>query len=492
MKQAIIRRSIWVAAIILAAVLFGGLSACQTNRTTGEQQFNLMSMEQEIEMGRDADIEISRSMGLYPDEKLQSYVSGIGLALAAESEWPKLPWSFKVVDDDTVNAFALPGGFIYVTRGILAHFNSEAQLAGVLGHEIGHVTARHASVRISKAQLMQLGLGLSMMLEPELQKIAPLAGAGMQLLFLSFSRTDESQSDELGVRYMAAAGYNPEPLIDVMETLRRVSEAGGEGRLPQWLASHPHPENRQQKIRGNIRDLGKREYSRGENRDEYLRKVDGVVFGTDPREGYVRDGVFNHPALRFSIQVPKGWTVINQKQAVVAVSPKKDAAVQLTISGETSIEAASRRLYAVEQVKGGGVTRTRINGLTAGIGPFKVATEQGPVDGTAAFIEYDGKIYQFIGYSASGSWAGYQGTVNAALLSFNRLTDRAAIEVEPLRVDLTRAGTSTSLRDLYAGYYRGLTPAVPIEQIALINQLQPDSRIEAGTYVKMVRGTTTR
>ncbi len=486
MKQITIRKGSRVAVAILVSILFSGLVGCMTNPTTGERRFNLMSMDQEIQMGRESDGQISETMGLYPDEALQSYVSDIGVAMGAASEWPDLPWTFRVIDDETVNAFALPGGYIYVTRGILAHFNSEAQLAGVLGHEIGHVTARHASTRISKMQMTQLGVGLAMMIEPELQKIAPLAGAGMQLLFLSFSRADENESDELGVRYMAEMGYDPEALIGVMETLRRVSAAGGGGRLPEWQATHPHPENRQENIRGHIRDLGPQQY-RSDGRDDYLDIIDGIVYGADPREGYSRDGVFYHPVLRFSLHFPADWTVINQKQAVIALSGERDAAVQLSISGESSIDAAARNLYNNEQVSGAGVTRTRINGLPAAIGAFSAQTEQGQIDGSVAFIEYDQRVYQLIGYSGANSWGAHRETVNSSLRSFAALTDRQAIDVEPTRLDVIRVERTASLSQIFETYYRGSTAPVALEQIALINQLEPDSRVNAGTRVKMVR-----
>jgi predicted Zn-dependent protease len=487
-KQKLIRKVFRGVAILFVAVLLGsGPAACQTNRTTGAQQFNMISMDQEIQMGREADREISESMGIYPDEKLQKYVSEIGLSIAAKSEWPELPWSFKVIDDATVNAFALPGGFIYVTRGILAHFNSEAQLAGVLGHEIGHVTARHSSVRMSKAQITQLGVGLAMVLEPRLQSIAPLAGAGMQIMFLSFSREDERDADKLGVRYMAEMGYNPETLIAVMETLGRVSEAGGEERLPQWLASHPNPENRQENIRGHIKDLGKHDFRHNDDPNEFLDKVDNIVYGGDPREGFTRDGVFYHPKLKFSVKVPTGWTVINRKQAVIAVGPKRDASVQLTMSGEKSIEAASRKLFGSEEVQGSGTTKTRINDLAAGIGPFKVKTEQGPLDGTVAFIDYDGHIYQLMGYSASGNWAQYRETVNDSLRSFNRLTDPKYLDMKPMRIDLATAKGEATLQDFYNEYYKGVNAAVSIDEIALLNQLEPKSPISAGTKIKMVK-----
>ncbi len=476
---------------VLVAILFAGLTACMTNPATGERQFSLISMDQEIQMGSQADLQIAQSMGIYPDDRLQAYVSELGTTMAATTEWPELPWTFRVVDDDTVNAFALPGGFVYVTRGILSHFNSEAQLAGVLGHEIAHITARHGATRLTRMQMTQLGVGLAMVLEPRFQRIAPLAGAGMQLLFLSFSRSDEQEADELGVRYMAGMGYDPEALISVMETLRRVSEAGGQGRLPEWLATHPHPENRQDDIRGHAAALEPQEYV-SDRREEYLRRIDGIVYGPDPREGYMLGGSFHHPTLRFVLEFPLGWTVINQKQAVIALSEERDASVQLTISEETSIDAAARNLYDTEGVDGVGITRVRINGLPAGVGAFSVPTEQGLIEGSAAFIEYDGRIFQLIGYSAASTWEAYRRQVTPSLESFRPLTDRRALAVEPMRLDVTRVARATSLRALYDSYYNGTTPAVSIEQIALINQLEPDSRLAAGTLVKMVHGSPPR
>lgn len=473
-------------AILLATVAAAMALGCASNPATGRRRFNLISMEQEIRMGREADGQISETMGLYDNDALQSYVSNIGVAMGVNSEWPDLPWTFRVVDDEAVNAFALPGGYIYLTRGILAHFNNEAQLAGVLGHEIGHVTARHAATRISRMQITQLGVGLAMVLEPELQQIAPLAGIGMQLLFLSYSRSDEHESDELGVRYMADQGYNPESLIDVMETLRRVSAAGGGGRLPEWQATHPHPENRQENIRRQIRDLGPRDYA-SDGRDDYLSRIDGIVYGTDPREGYSRDGIFYHPTLRFHVRFPSDWMVINQKQAVFGLSEQRDASIQLSLSGESTIDAAAARLYGLDQIHGSGITRTRINGLPAGMGSFTAQSEQEELEGSIAFIEYEQRIYQLIGYSGSDNWNQYRRMVDDSMRSFAALTERSALDVEPTRLDVIRVDRTATLRRIYETYYAGSTPAVPVEQIALINQLEPESRILAGTRVKMIR-----
>src|SRR5213595_4027039 len=185
------------------ALLAGlGAGACAVNPATGSRQLMLISESQEIAMGRDYDRQVGASIGLYPDSGLQRYLQQFGTRLAATSERPNLPWTFRVVDDPVVNAFALPGGFIYVTRGIFAHLNSEAELAGVVGHEIGHVTARHSVSQLSKQQLAQLGLAVGSIASPELGRYAGLAGQAFGVLFLKYSRDNESQADDLGLRYM--------------------------------------------------------------------------------------------------------------------------------------------------------------------------------------------------------------------------------------------------------------------------------------------------
>src|SRR5438552_10944197 len=176
-------------------------SACATNPVTGKRQLALMSEAQEIAAGQQNDAEVRRDMGVYENRALQQYVSEIGMRLAAISERPNLPWHFTVVDVPAVNAFALPGGYIYITRGILPFLDDESQLAGVLGHEIGHVTARHAVEQYSKATGAQLGVILGSIFVPGGAQLGQVAQTGLGLLFLKNSRDDEAQADQLGVHY---------------------------------------------------------------------------------------------------------------------------------------------------------------------------------------------------------------------------------------------------------------------------------------------------
>src|SRR5438477_10614207 len=289
----------WAASLALLAGL--GVGACAVNPATGSRQLMLISESQEIAMGRDYDKQVAASIGLYPDSGLQRYLQQFGGRLAATSERPNLPWSFRVVDDPVVNAFALPGGYIYVTRGILAHLNSEAELAGVVGHEIGHVTARHSVSPMTKQQLAQLCPASGAIASPDVGRYAGLASQALGVLFLKYSRDDESQADELGLRYLRRAAYDPREMPHVFEMLARVSQAQGGGRVPEWLATHPNPDNRRGRIQQDIA-AGPQAFSGTVvNRDSYLQRLAGLVFGANPREGYFKGAEFFHPELRFRI-----------------------------------------------------------------------------------------------------------------------------------------------------------------------------------------------
>ena len=234
------RTRIWASWLVAGIVS----AACATNPVTGRSELSLVSESQEISMGQQAKQEVAATIGLYDDAQAQTYVSNLGKKLAANSERPSLPWSFQVVDDPAVNAFALPGGPIFVTRGIMTTLNSEAELAAVVGHEIGHVTAKHSVQQISRAQVAQIGLGVGSILSPTVANYAGLASTGLSLLFLKYGRDAESQADALGFKYSLNASYDVREMLDVFRTLERVGASSGGGGLPEWLSSHPNPENR--------------------------------------------------------------------------------------------------------------------------------------------------------------------------------------------------------------------------------------------------------
>ncbi len=469
-------------ALVLAAVVAAGLAAvrCATNPATGQRQLMLVSRDQEIALGQQADPEIVAAYGLYPDEALQAYVQELGRKLAAVSERPDLPWTFRVVDDPVVNAFALPGGFIYVTRGIMAHLDTEAQLVGVLGHEIGHVTARHGASQMSKAQLATLGLGIGMVAAPEMGALADLAQTGLGLLFLKFSRDDERQADDLGLRYMLRTGHDPRGLTEVFAVLQRSSQAAGGDRLPSWLSTHPDPVNRGGRIAEQIAGVA----AGAVNREGYLERLDGMVFGPNPREGFFRDGVFYHPDLAFRFEFPAGWTTRNTRQAVTALSPREDAVVALTLAQEGSPEAAARAFFDRTGATRGSSWRDRIGGYPAASGTFRLSGQTTSLAGLVAFLSDGRRVYRLLGYTREEQWRDYGAVLEESLASFREETDRAILEVEPRRIELVRLDRALTLEE----FHRRYPSTVPLPTVALINQLEPGGRLESGTTVKRVVG----
>ncbi len=461
------------------------LAACALNPATGKRQFTLISEQQELQIGRENDKAISAQMGLYDDPELQAYVQQLGASLAAASERPDLEWTFRVVDDPIVNAFALPGGYIYITRGIMAHMNNEAELVSVIGHEIGHVTARHGVTQMSKAQLAQLGLGVGMILAPEaMEQFGGLAQTGLGLLFLKYGRDDERQADDLGLRYMSRVGYDPNPMPGVFDMLGRVSAAAGGGRVPGWMSTHPLPENRSARISQQIADLGQDFSGRPINAAEFLRRIDNVAFGTDPREGYFKENVFYHPELKFRLTLPQGWKFQNQKQAVVGAGPEEDAFVQLTLAVQPTAQAALQEFFSQQGVTHVAGWSRSINGLpTQGAG-FTVAVQGGTIQGAVAFVEHGRLVFQLLGFTDATKWRNHEQNLVQSIASFGPLTDRRYIDVEAKRLRIIALSQSMDL-ETFARRYRS---SVPLETLALINRLDPGERLRAGRSYKVVSG----
>lgn len=464
--------------------LLATVAGCAVNPVTGQRQLMLVSEGQEIGMGQQADPDIVGAYGLYPDSAIQVYVRGIGGGLAAQSERPNLPWTFRVLDDPVVNAFALPGGFNYITRGILVYFNSEAEMVAVMGHELGHVTARHGAQQATQQQLAQVGLLAGTILVPKFQDFAGLAQAGLGLMFLSFSRADETQADELGLRYMYRVGYDPREMPRVFAMLESVSQAAGGDRLPQWLSTHPNPENRVQHINALIARLPQDFSGRLIRHNEYLQRLDGMTYGVNPREGFFREGLYLHPDLRFQIQFPAGWKTSNQKSAVLAQSPQQDALMQLTAAGEATPAAALQTFLSQQGVTSGGVSSGSVNGLPAAFASFQATTQQATLAGLVAAVQYNGSVYRLLSYSAQAGWPTHQGEAQAWVRSFRPLSDPSALAVQPLRIQIVRADRAMTLAQFNQRY----PSQADLATIARINQLEPGASLTGGQLVKRVVG----
>ncbi len=463
------------------------VAACAINPATGQRQFSLISESREIEMGREADASISASLGLYDSDELREFVRGLGNELASVSERPRLPWSFKLVDDPTVNAFALPGGFIFVTRGILAHLNSEAELAGVLGHEIGHVTAKHSVSQMSRQQLQQIGLGVGMAVSSDVRRFGDVLAGGLQLLNLKYSRGDESQSDELGMRYMTRATYDPNALRGVFQTLGLVS--GGSGRVPEWQATHPAPENREAKITELIAATGEDYSGYQVGRDSFLQRLEGLMYGNNPRQGYFKGARFKHPDLAFRIDFPDGWKKVNERTQVVGVSPREDALLSLTpVLNISNVRRALEQFLDAENVIGEGRrSREEIGGFPATRRLFRVVGSDGrtELEGLVAFVDYGGSIYRILGYTAAGRYEPYGEAIVASVLSFARLRERAALDVQPWTIEIVTVPRNMTLTT----FLRDYPSPVSREQIARLNRISVGATLQAGQWVKRIVGS---
>ena len=474
----------WRAAATLLS--FSLLTTCATNPVTGKKELSLVSESQEISLGKEYAAEVAQSIGLYDDPAVQSYVMQLGRKLAAKTERPNLPWSFQVVDDPVVNAFALPGGFIFITRGIMTNMRNEAELATVIGHEIGHVTARHSVQQMSRAQVAQLGLGVGSILSSQVRKYGQAASTGLGVLFLKFGRDDETQADQLGFRYALNDNYDVREMARVFQTLQRVSQqGGGGGRLPQWLSTHPDPENR---IKATERRVATLEPSRLSgtvtNEDAYLSHIDGMVYGENPRQGYFEGALFLHPDLKFQFEFPEGWKTQNQAQAVVGVSPEEDAIVQLSLGKGTSPSAAAQQFFGQEGMQAGQLSRNPINGNPAVSGSFTAQGQQSTLRGEAAFISYGGATYQILAYTGTDKFRSYDPAFRRTIGSFRHLTDQAALNAQPMRVELVKLARAMTLEQ----FNRQYPSSVPIEQVALINEVEVGGSFASGETVKRVVG----
>ena len=468
--------------VALAALL----AACATNPVTGRREIALISEEQEVQMGQQGAQQVTQEIGLVNDQALQNYVQSIGAAMAAKSERPNLPWTFRVVDDPTPNAFAFPGGYIFITRGILSLMDNEAELASVLGHEIGHVTARHSVQQMSQQQLAQLGLGIGAILSPTVAQYGQLAAQGLGLLFLKYGRDDERQADDLGFRYALDRGYDVRQMDDVFRSLQRMGEAANQSPLPSWLASHPGEAERIQRIEARLAQLPQGALANVRTgTPEFMQRVDGLVYGQNPRQGFFQGSTFYHPDLRFRIDFPSGWQGQNTTQAVVGVSPQQDAMIQLTLAQGNSPEAAAQKFLGQQGIQAGQATRETVNGVPAVASQFQAQTEQGTLQGLAAFFTYNGTTYQVLGYSPAQRYGNYDQVFRRSLGSFGPVTDQNILNVQPNKVDVVTLPQAMSLTEFAQRY----PSTIPVQELAILNQVEdPNAQLPAGTPVKQVGG----
>ena len=467
------------------------LDSCAKNPVTGKSELMLMSKEQEIAMGQQSDPEITAFFGLYQDERLQNFIKQKGKEMAAISHRPDLPYEFKVVDSPVVNAFAVPGGFVYFTRGIMAHFNNEAEFAGVLGHEIGHITARHSAKQYSRAMLGQVGLIAGSIISPEFAQFADVAQQGLQLLFLKFGRDAESQSDKLGVEYSTKIGYDATEMADFFQTLDRLSTQSGAQEVPTFLSTHPDPADREERVEKLAAEWRRKTKATDldVNREGYLRMIDGIVYGEDPKQGFVENNVFYHPVLRFQFAIPGGWKVQNTPQQVQMIPQDGRAVMLLTLAQGNSLENAAQTAVQKYQIKVLDSKQTTVNGLPAIIvvGDQQSQQQQQQAQQSVRlmmyFIQHGQNIYLMAGASSQADFNAYGQLFQSTMGTFRELNDPSKINKQPEKVRVRAVPQAGTLAQAF-GNLR--VEQSRMEELAVLNGMTLNDRVESGMLIKII------
>ena len=478
--------------LFLAAVV-AFTTACATNPVTGKKQVSLLSEAEEQAIGQQQDAEIRREMGVYDDAALQRYVSEIGQEIARKSHRPNLPWTFTIVDNPAINAFALPGGYVYLTRGVLAYLDDESELAGVLGHEIGHVTARHAAQAYTRQVQANLGLSILSIFVPSTRPFADLGATGLSVMFLKHGREAELEADRLGVEYGSGAGYDPNGVPRFLATLARVNAMSERG-VPNWLSTHPDPGSRVTKaepVAGKFLSADAKKI----NHDEYLERIRGLVFGDSPKDGVVRGNEFLHPLLRIAVKFPEGWELTNTPDAVMAQEPGTQHFMvlqeveQSRLRQGSSGQGQSIADAAVAAMKQAGYTvvdgtMQTINGQDAHVGLYRgTAKGAGKVMMRAAHIAIGRQLYVVAGFAPEAEFGLVDRDIQAAAQTFRQLTVAEASNVRPNRLDYYVVRQGDSWQSIAVRQSKGFVNAATL---AIMNDREVNVQPQPGERVKIV------
>jgi len=468
-----------------AAVLAWAAAGCAINPATGKKEFTLVTPAQEAALGREGYTAAIAEYGQYDDAAVSAYVDSVGRRVAAASEEPALPWRFTVLDDPVVNAFAMPGGYIYVTRGLLAHMQSEAQLAGVLGHEIGHVTARHSAKQITQQQLAGLGMGLAAAVSPTFRRYGSTAEQALGLLMLKYSRDDETQADELGVRYATLSGYDPREIPGTYRTLQRIAERAGQS-LPGYMSTHPDPGQREQRTSDLAAKAAAGRTNMNVRQRAYLDHMRNLVYGENPRYGWFEGSRFYHPVLGLEMSFPPGWKTQHTHTALTGASSDERAVMQMTLARDAAGKTPGD--YLVGLTTTGKISGSRggpesLGAWPAWIGSITVPDGQGGQEGLiAGFVSVTpDRMLQVLGRSAAPGDANER-AILAAIRSMTALIDPRRGMVQPAHIRVQASPAAGDFRSVYGQLSGGL---VPMEEAAIVNGVEPDEQVMKGDWLKL-------
>lgn len=475
------------------ALLFLGLGGCATNPVTGEQDFVMFGEDTELQMGRENHPKIITEYGRYKDEALQAYVQSVGERLAAVSHRDNLTYRFTVLDSPVINAFALPGGYIYITRGLMAYLNSEAELAAVLGHEIGHVTARHGVRQQSAAQASSLGYTLGSLLIPELR------GAGAQNIFnmlggallSGYGREHELESDRLGAEYLAKSGYNPKAMISVISVLKNQEEfaaaqAKKQGREYQGyhglFASHPDNDTRLQQVVSQASQYDDANKNGHLDRSAYLNHIEGMTFGDSQEQGIRSNNHFYHLAMRFAVDFPEQWQINNNPTSLQAMSANGEAFMEMgadDLNLKLSPEQFIKQRLKVSDLRSG--EKLNSHGLQGFTGI--TFTKGKPIRIGVVYLNDKAFIF-FGGTKDNATFNGYDKEFLSTIKSLHSLRDDETRLAQELKIHIQTVRNGDTFQSLAK---QSRISNSPVDQLRLLNDAYPNGQLVSGQRIKQVK-----
>lgn len=474
------------------------LSACLTvNPATGKKEFTpFMTPAQEAAIGAEQNpILVEQFGGEYNDPDLQTYVERVGDRLAATSEMPGTDFEFAVLNSAIINAFALPGGYVNISRQLMAYFNDEAELAGVLGHEIGHVTARHAANRYTKTIFTGLGAAaLGAVVGSD--TITGIVNTGAQLALLSYSRGQESQSDGLGLRYMGRVGYDPGGSVRMLESLGAASALEAEkmgvdpNATPNYARTHPLTSIRINDQKERVAAINPKPANPFSNPNNYLDAIDGMLFGDDPAQGVVRGQEFLHPVLRLAFTAPNVFTIQNTSEYVIGGAEN----AQFAFAGGQISSGTSTRAYLDQVWNGlfengapqqlGNIRNTSAGGMDGVMGSARLDQEGGALDVTVVAFRYSStNAYHFILISKPEASSSFRSAFNSLIGSFRKMSSVEAATIKPLRIKVITVQSGDSISALAS---RMAVDDYKVELFRVLNGVEAGENIRVGQRLKIV------
>lgn len=446
-----------------------------------------MPAGQEAQVGAQEHQKVLKEYGIYKDNNLQSYVNNVGQNVVRGTERPDVRYQFFLLDSPMVNAFALPGGYIYITRGLMALANSEAEMAAVLAHESGHITGRHAAERYSRGVVTQLGAAILASAVGS-DGVTQALGLGSDLYLKSYSRGQESQADSLGIRYLSRAGYHPLAMSKFLENLQadtalesRISGKGNGG-TTDYFSTHPATAERVVAARS---ESFKYPQQGAVEHESYLYRLNGMIYGDSPDQGFVRGQNFYHPNIGFTFSVPNGYKIINQPSQVVA-GAQSGAVIIFDMVNNPQGFSPARYMQDV-WMKGepvAGLENIDVNGMDAVTAGFNGSVNGKPMTIRMVAINWGGdKIARFqIGIPSNIGSAEIQ-AIKASTYSFRQLGRGEVNSVRPYRISIVTARAGDSAASMAS---RMAMPEYKLERFMVLNGLKPNEGVIAGQPYKII------